>query len=64
MFVVGGVVDGETVYHHSPACQGLAGGLVDDAVPVPLASLGSLGRMCPYCPGARTHLDAGADDGR
>lgn len=64
VFVVGGVVDGETVYHHSPACQGLAGGLVDDAVPVPLASLGSLGRMCPYCPGARTHLDAGARDER
>ena len=60
VFVVGGVVGGETVYHHSPACRGIPRGLVGQTVPVPLAALGSTGRMCPHCPGARTHLDAGA----
>ena len=64
VFVVGGVVGGETVYHHSPTCRGLAPGLIGQAIPVPLAALGSGGRMCPHCPGARTHLDAGAAGGR
>ena len=62
--VVGGVVGGQTVYHHSPACRGIVRGLVGQTVPVPLAALGSTGRMCPHCPGARTHLDAGAADER
>ena len=64
VFVVGGVVGGETVYHHSPTCRGLAPGLIGQAIPVPLAALGSAGRMCPHCPGARMHLDAGAAGGR
>ena len=62
--VVGGVVGEGTVYHHSPACRGLARGLIGQTIPVPLAALGSTGRMCPHCPGARTHLDAGAADAR
>ena len=64
VYVVGGVVGDETVYHHSPACRGLPRGLIGQTVPVPLAALGSTGRMCPHCPGARTHQDAGAAGGR
>ena len=60
----GAVVGEETVYHHSPACQGLAPGQIGRTIPVPLAALGSTGRMCPYCPGARTYQDAGARDER
>ena len=60
VFVVGGVVGDETIYHHSPACRGIARSLIGDTVPVPLAALGARGRMCPHCPGARTHLDPGA----
>lgn len=62
--VVGGVVGEGTVYHHSPACRGIARGLIGQTIPVPLAALGSTGRMCPHCPGARTHQDAGAADER
>ena len=64
VFVVGGVVGEGTVYHHSPACRGLAPGQIGQTIPVPLAALGSVGRMCPHCPGARTHQDAGAASGR
>ena len=64
VFVVGGVVGEGTVYHHSPACRGLAPGQIGRTIPVPLAALGSVGRMCPHCPGARTYQDAGAADGR
>ena len=64
VFVVGGVVGEGTVYHHSPACRGLAPGQIGQTIAVPLAALGSIGRMCPHCPGARTHQDAGAADGR
>ena len=64
VFVVGGVVGEGTVYHHSPACRGLAPGQIGQTIAVPLAALGSIGRMCPHCPGARTHQDAGAVDGR
>ena len=65
VFVADGVVVGEeTVYHHSPACQGLAPGQIGRTIPVPLAALGATGRMCPYCPGARTYQDAGARDQR
>ena len=64
VFVVGGVVGEGTVYHHSPACRGLAPGQIGQTIPVPLAALGSVGRMCPHCPGARTYQDAGAADGR
>ena len=64
VFVVGGVVGEGTVYHHSPACRGLAPGRIGQTIPVPLAALGSVGRMCPHCPGARTYQDAGAADGR
>ena len=60
VYVAGGVVGEQTVYHHSPACQGLSPGQIGQTIPVPLAALGSTGRMCPYCPGARTHQDAGA----
>ena len=60
VYVAGGVVGEQTVYHHSPACQGLPPGQIGQTIPVPLAALGSTGRMCPYCPGARTHQDAGA----
>ena len=63
VYVVGGVVDSETIYHHSMACEGLSGGLVDAAVPVPLAALAGGGKMCPYCPGARSRGDA-QDSGR
>ena len=63
VYVVGGVVDSETIYHHSMACEGLSGGLVDAAVPVPLAALAGVGKMCPYCPGARSRGDA-QDSGR
>ena len=60
VYVAGGVVGEQTVYHHSPACHGLSPGQIGQTIPVPLAALGSTGRMCPYCPGARTHQDAGA----
>lgn len=63
VYVVGGVVDSETVYHHSIACEGLSGGLVNAAVPVPLAALAEVGKMCPYCPGARSRGDT-QDSGR
>ena len=62
VYVVGGIVDGDTIYHHSIACEELAGGLVDAAVPVPLEAIGTRGKMCAYCPGARTHADADAAD--
>ena len=64
VFVADGVVGDETVHHHSPACRGLAPGEIGRTIAVPLAALGSTGRMCPYCPGARTHQDAGAAEGR
>ncbi len=60
VFIADGVVGDQTVYHHSPACRGLAPGQIGRTIPVPLAALGSTGRMCPHCPGARTHQDAGA----
>ena len=63
VYVVGGVVDSETIYHHSIACEGLSGGLVDAAVPVPLAALSGGGKMCPYCPGAQSR-DGDQDSGR
>ena len=63
VYVVGGVVDSETIYHHSIACEGLSGGLVNAAVPVPLAALAEVGKMCPYCPGARSRGDT-QDSGR
>ncbi len=64
VYVVGGVVGDGTVYHHSPACQGLAPSEIGQTIPVPLAALGSTGRMCPHCPGARTYQHAGAAAGR
>ena len=64
VYVPDGVVGEGTVYHHSPACRGLAPGQIGRTIPVPLAALGSVGRMCPHCPGARTHQDAGAAGGR
>ena len=64
VYVVDGVVGEGTVYHHSPACRGLAPGQIGQTIPVPLAALGSAGRMCPHCPGARTYQDAGAAAGR
>ena len=64
VFVADGVVGDETVHHHSPACRGLAPDEIGRTIAVPLAALGSTGRMCPYCPGARTHQDAGAAAGR
>jgi len=64
VYVATGVVEEQTVYHHSPACRGLAPGQIGRTTPVPLAALGSSGRMCPHCPGARTHQDAGVAGGR
>ena len=64
VYVVGGVVGEGTVYHHSPACRGLLPNQIGQTIPVPLAALGSVGRMCPHCPGARTYQDAGAASGR
>lgn len=53
VYVVGGIVDDETVYHHALDCEGLTGGLAAGAIPVPLAAIGSGGKACPFCPGAR-----------
>ena len=47
VYVVGGIVDGDTIYHHSTACEGLAVGLVDAAVPVPLEAIGTRGCTAP-----------------
>lgn len=62
VYVVGGIVDGDTIYHHSLACEGLASGLIDAAVPVPFEAIGTRGKMCPYCPGALGHADADDTD--